>query len=329
MRRHLFYLFIIAATCLAPSGSHVLADEPVIHEATEIALPGFEKKTLQSDGPLQGILFSEKKLIVLGKHNLWLWDTVTNDLQRIPLQKKAKGVFKLRNLGTDGINIYAASSNTLFQVHMKTKKVLRYKSPFKGDGLTLGFAGELDNMWWLHTEGFVRIDRYGKSLIPSLKPAELTRKDLLHFDAKERVLWIGRRYSLLRVDFNQKPVAVREALKTKHRLTGIEGIDSKLVVHTSHSLLRLDSNGTVKQPIPVEGSRKLLKASLSRESHDFLFSDRLLERYSMQQKQISRFLLPLRNTSGISMMRLSSNLCAILQNGSVRLFNLPHTLKKD
>ena len=321
------FLFMMGLVGIAPLAN---ANSQHVREAIEIALPGFEKKTMQADGPIQDILFSGSKLVVLGKHNLWFWDTVNNDLQKLPLQKKAKGVYKLRHLGTDGLNLYAASSDTLYQVDLKTKKTLRYPSPFKGKGLSLGFAGELDHMWWLHTEGFLRIDRYGKTLIPTLKPAALDRKDLLYFDAKKRQLWMGRKSKLLLVDFSSKPIVAREVLNTKNYLRGISGIQNgPLVVHTFHSILRLDQQGNVKQPIPVEGTRKLLKADLSANTHHFLFSDRLLEVFHLPARSVSQYRLPIEHAKGLKKVRFQGKLCAILQNGQVRLFNLPQGPKKN
>ncbi len=329
MQSKKYRTFLIAASVLLMTlelfcQSAAADEKPAVNVAFEVILPGFQKAALRKDAPLQDILFKENNLVITGNHNLWVWNTNRNELKRYPLQKKTKGVFKLRNLGTDGRSLFAASSNTLYQISQAASKtkIMKFRLPHGKNGLTLGFAGTGDDFWWMHTSGILRIDRYGKTLIPTFGPMKLTRKHRIHFDIKSKYLWTAKDNVLTRINLGVRPPTKKIVLRAKNNFRGIGGSTNGVVLHTSRSVLRIDNEGKILQAIPVEGHRGLLKMSHQDEVDSFLFSDRLLEVYDSSTKSVAFHSLPIESTKGIRSLAVQKDYVAVLQRGNVHLYKL-------
>jgi hypothetical protein len=302
------------------------AETESIGRVNELLLPPFQLSSLTKDLPANDLLFpDEQSLMILGSTALWQWRIGTNSLQRLVLWQDTDAQTKapLRYLGGDGINLFVAADNTLFQIHWQENEIFRYPLP---PGLKVrGFSGQADDYWLLHSGGIMQFDRYGKTLIPRSKVTNFATAEAMAYEPHSHILWAVRGNDLWRTDLKLKAPRGRVVFSAQHPLHSLtlpDGAHGDVMTHTDHAVLRFGESGIMRPSIPVEGSRRLIAMAISATNHAYLFSDQLLEVYEIQKKQTTRYLLPIDNVEQVSALRLSGQQVAVLVSGRPRLFRL-------
>ena len=173
----------------------------------------------------------------------------------------------------------------------------------------------------------MRIDRYGRTLIPTYKSFGLSRNNLFHFDSETKNLWVGKNNLLTRYKLANSPVTKKVMMTAKNRFRGIGTTGKSVVVHTDRTVLRLDKNGAILQTIPAERQRKILKMHLANGLDSFLFSDGLLEVYNLETKSIEFHSLPISSSMKIQKFSNNGRIITLLENGKARLFKLSSASK--
>ncbi len=309
--RFLCAAFILVSLLGAPFGRAAAAAT-----VSEYRLPGFQTAALDQDLPaVDAVLAGPTTLWFLGKHNLWTWHLEGGRLARIALPKG-----EWQKLHFDGQSIYAAGTTGVFQVQIAQKRYFSYDLPVPGTGEALGFGGEGDELWLLHARALMKIDRYGKTLAPKLPAGALQKDDLVALDAATETLWIARGKQLLRQSVRSEPEVV---LTAKHPLFGLAFSAGQVILHTEHSVLRLDAaTGKTLKSIPVEGGRKLAAMAVTKERHSYAFDDHLLEVFDLKNKAARSYRLPLDTDDRIELVLSAGDTAAVVVNGRPRAYKL-------
>jgi hypothetical protein len=296
-----------------------------VRSVTELRLPEYQAETMASDLPARDVLISPHGAVwVLGKRAVWAWQLDPFRLQRRPLHERSKDPTPLAHLGTDGANLFAASAQTLYQVSIEQGRTFRYHIPESSEASrSLGFTGAGDDFWVLHDRGFWRFDRYGKKLVSSVAPVDIDPKDHIAFDGAKKTLWLAHGNELQRIDLTSATPRAKTVLKAKHELLDVQLAGPHLVVHTAHTVLRVDpATGKLKQSVPVEGRRRLVLSVIEADRHAYLFDDRLLEVFSLSSRTAARYRLPIDNAEDATRMVLAHNLLVMIADGRPRVFRL-------
>jgi hypothetical protein len=317
-------LFASALAAFSSLSSVAFAD------ATELTLPAYKATALANDAPVKDVLLdSHTGAWLLTANALWRWEFATKSLRRLNLQRSggtdAGDASPLARLGTDGLSVFAASDATMYQVQWRDGRIYRYTAKAALGGRTLGFAGDGDDFWMLHSKVLMRFDRYGKTLAPKYKTPfldGLESGDRIVFDPGKRALWFATGKSVYAVDFTGEAAAPRAVFTASHPLLGLSRAGSELLAHTASTVVRLGLDGRQHGAIPVEGRRKLVAVSLTPDAHAYLFSDRLLEVYEPRARTLSRHRLPLDDAKAVTRLRLVGDLVAVLESGRGRIFRL-------
>jgi hypothetical protein len=320
-----FFLFLGITTEVTRAEPKLAAPMSVV----EMALPAYQESSLQTDLPAKDIFFSSSnELWILGKRSLWTWNISLKKLRRIPIAGVKSKPPGFKSLGTDGVSLFAAADNNLFQIQLEPNKIYRYLNPFAEQGKTLGLAGEGEHFYWLHTTALMQIDRYGKAVLPRIGNTALKASDIVILDTKTMEMFFVRGRRLVKVELAKKTIKERTLLKAEHKLLDLQFENPEkpdaghLLVHTAHTVLVIDRGGKVQQAIPVEGQRNLIAMRIRRDQHSYLFSDSLLESFDMRTKAGTRFVLPLENPDLVTKLQTYGNFAAIIEKGTPRLFSL-------
>jgi hypothetical protein len=290
--------------------------------ATELSLPRFHAGALEADSKEPEFLFDhEQALWVLGGSSLWVWRPLERKLSRMKLHDPRSDGTPLSALGTDGINLFASSKATVYQVTPTDGRIFRYpRIPATGKGAPR-FVGRGDDFWWIPGDALLKLDRYGKKLAPRGDAGFLAKAGRLAYVAEQGALfWTeGKRLMRGRPDGKAAPKAVFSA---KHPLLDVQAAGGHLIAHTAHTVLRLSHSGTVLQAIPVEGRRRLVRMHVGEDRHAYLFNDQLLEIYELATKTATRYALPLDEGEKIGRLTLAWPLAAVVADGAARVFRL-------
>lgn len=288
--------------------------------ATEIGLPRYHESTMESDLKAPEFLFDrDHHLWILGKTALWQWRPDERKLSRMTLHQPKSDGSTLARLATDGINLFASSRSTVYQVIPGDGRVFRYPSASAtGAPRFVGFG---DDFWWLAGTRLFKLDRYGKTLASRGDASWVAKAGAsAYFPETRNFYWtLGKKLVRAKLDGTAEPRAVFSA---KQPLLDVQAAADHLIAHTAHTVLRLEPDGTVLQAIPVEGRRKLVRMHISEERHAYLFDDQLLEVYDLKTKSASRYALPLDDGESITRLALSGTYAAIAFGDIVRLFRL-------
>lgn len=287
---------------------------------SEYRLPGYQSSLLEADLPASdAVLAGSSTLWFLGKQNLWSWRLADGRLSRIALPKG-----EWQRLFFDGLSVYAAGTTGLFQVQVAQKRLFSYDIPkvsgAAGPGDALGFGGEGDELWLLHARALMKIDRYGKTLTAKLPGAAVQKGDLLAFDSERQTLWIARGKQLIAAPFQAESKVVVTA---KHHLDGLAYAPGQVVLHTEHSVFRIDA-ATMKplKSIPVQGGRKLTAMAIGKEHHAYAFDDHLLEVFDLKAKVAHSYRLPLETDQTVELVTTTGDTAAVLVSGHPKAFKL-------
>ena len=314
-------LILFGGLLSSPTLSH--ASQTELATAREIRLPAYQQAALLKDSPISDVDFHQfDTLTMLGRSSIWHWDIPSGKLQRLQLTQSPtpEEFSSLRQLGSDGISEFAASDRRLYQVDWSSKRVLEFD--LKLPGQTLNFAGSGDNFWLLRSTQLVRIDRYGKTVIPRLSLKGLNQQDRALYDPHRHRLWFVQHNALLSQDTTDRSNAAKVMLRLKHQILDIQATKQELIVHTSHAVMRISHAGKLRRAIPVEGRRRLVAMNITDQQHGYLFDDHIVEVYLTKSRQGHRFRLPLNNDEQVSLMRINQNLLVLLVNNKPRLFTL-------
>lgn len=283
---------------------------------SEYRLPGFQTAALEQDLPaVDALLAGNKTLWFLGRQNLWTWQLAEGRLTRIALPKD-----EWQKLHFDGLSVYAAGAKSLFQVQIAQKRYLAYDLPLSTAGDSLGFGGEGDELWLVHSTALMKLDRYGKALTPKAPSPPLQKGDLVAFDAQSGTLWVARGKQLLRLNDNNQ---FKTALTAKNALTGLALSDGQVILHTEHSVLRLDAkSGKTLKSIPVQGGHKLATMTINSDQHVYVFDDHLVEAFDLKAKLSRSYRLPLEPEDKIDRVTAVGDTAAVLVNGRPRAYQL-------
>jgi len=322
--KKLILQIIVIASCFSP---HVIYGQKQVKIQNTVlqTLDGYESSILQREGSIEDFIFLDNDIYLLGAHSLWQWNLATNSLKKIPLQKKQNGVFKLKNLGTDGFSVFAASSSQLYQYSPSKQQVFKYASPFGKSGLTLGFSGEKDNFWWIHSKGIIRVDQFGRSLIATYPLKNITRKNPFAFDYDKKYFWYLSKNNLKKVDFNKTKLEAKTAFATKSNFKEIALAKQSIILMSNKSVLRLSQEGDFHQAIPVEGRRTISAMEAGSLNDRFLFSDGLLETYNHKAKSVTYHSIKNLDTSEVKRIKTSGDYLVLKSKDAVLVYKLaPH-----
>ncbi len=146
------------------------------------------------------------------------------------------------------------------------------------------------------------------------------RFDYVEIDTDSEVLWFAKGGQITTLDL--KSNLVRVILDAKHDIYDLKIQDAAVVAHTPYALIRYDLAGKLMQVIPVKGKRRLLKMDLNKDTHAYLFSDRLLETYKLPEKKLERYRLNFEKAKYAKSFQTSKNSVALLIDGNPRYFEL-------
>lgn len=290
--------------------------------ATELSLPRFHAGTLEADSKQPDFVFDrEQALWILGGTSLWVWKPVERKLRRMKLHDPQSDGTPLAALATDGINLFASSKATVYQVAPGDGRVFRYPRVPAAGKRAPRFIGRGDDFWWLPGEALLKLDRYGKKLAPRGDAGFLAKAGRIAYAAEQGTLFWTEGKTLMRgrPDGKAPPKGVFSA---KHPLLDVQAEGGHLVAHTAHTVLRLSHTGAVLQSIPVEGRRRLVRMHVGEDRHAYLFGDQLLEVYELATKTATRYALPLDENEKIGRLALAWPLMAVVADGAVRVFRL-------
>jgi len=357
--RSIFYIYDVFRTALlAASGFlvcfHSAAAEPVpqkrqsaILPAAELTMTGYQTAQFELDLPIKTMAIDSSGVAWLaGRTSVWRWDAAGNSLQRIGLMgavgeahaKKNNVDHGLQILGNDGVSLFAATGDRLFQIQGEPRRVLLYAAELPtGHRRSLGFVGQGDSFWWLTAGGVFRFDRYGKRLVRAPRALKLLESDAAALDPASMRLWVARGAKLVSLDMSSTDGKATEIVNTSSPILGVQFVNGELFAWTARAFMRFDATGRRKQTIPVEGNRALHSIVLSPSLHSFLFRDGLLEMFDLQRQTTSRYHLAnvasvdsgstaarAKARAGLAGLAIGGEgLIGLVANGRPRLFRLP------
>lgn len=311
--------------------AHSAVDDGHLLPVTELTLSHFHLNQLDQDAAgRQFIFYREHSLWMLGDTSLWNWQPLERKLRRMHIHEPKTDGSSLEALSTDGVNLFASSHSTVYQINTKDYRVFRYPAIRNLSEQPSFFVGNGDNFLWSANNQLIKIDRYGKTLVPWHKIDSYNNsRNFVYIPEKNQILWPFRR-SLIQLDLNAtgKPTRI---LSTKQPLLDLQLAGDHFIAHTAHTVLRLSKSGRITQAIPVEGHRKLIAMHISEDRHTYLFDDQLLEIFEIETKRHLHYALPLENKEKVTQIVLSWPIIALLTDQKIRVFKLgieqpPHSL---
>lgn len=316
-------LLLMAAMAMSTT-SLGQVDDKTPRSVTELTLPGFQSKALSADLPARDLRFDpDGSLWVLGARSLWHWDAPHSKLRRIRLFDAKKDRTQLQQLGTDGVSMLAATANSLYQYNPKQRRIFRYEVPTtSAQARPLGFFGTGDDNWLVRSDSLVKLDRYGKSLVVKTKLDGLTPKDKVVFIPEHMRLWHLAGNMLQVTDLSTETVVTKDVIKAKHRLIGAAALGGGLIMHTAHTVLQVDASGKLVRSIPVEGPRKIVAMHIDKERHAYLFDDRLLEVFTLNDRKTASYFLPLEHPADSAHLVMRDGLAAVSGQDGIAVYRL-------
>jgi len=314
---------LLTASQATASGDEVLS-------VNEAVLPRYQATTFDRDMPAVDLELHGNVLFVAGKKSLWAWNINGRTLKRFRLARDKSET--LSQIDSDGVNLYLASARSLYEVNLDPLKILRYETPVTEGGTSIGFGGKQDQMWWIHTKALIRIDRYGKTLLPRYTKTGLAAGDIAVLDEIRNIIWTTDGRKVRRVDLQQEKDRSEQVFETQHKIEALTVYDGGIIGHTSSVAFRLDGEGNLVQSIPVTNGRKLLAMDIDGTTHNYLFDDGLLESFDVKARTATRYQVPLSEASakpvGKIRFQLRGKLLGLIENGAVRAFHLAAPVTK-
>lgn len=295
----------------------------------EVKLQPFQLDQLQSDLPIGDFSIGPDRAVwMIGKSNIWAFDVDAMKLRKVPLAPQnvssAQGDDELRSIVTDqNGDVFVATDRAMYQFLAIRKQVLKYDFPQQSNLplATLGVASEGDYVWWINEAGIAKIDRYGHKIIPIGK---LGAEPMGHFaivPSDPPSFWRVDREKIYRHDLSSGGIsAAKMVAKLANEIRGIFPHGLGAIGVTGRTLIHMESSGKIVRTIPVEGKRKIVLAQINSMRHSFLYNDRLLEIFQIQDRIQRQMSLPLGRIKKAKKLVVSDQVIGLLGDGMIHLY---------
>ena len=110
-------------------------------------------------------------------------------------------------------------------------------------------------------------------------------------------------------------------LTTKYTIENMFSLHDSIYLNTKYTVLRVDAFGDVLQTLPVRGERRLAAMTVGGMTHCEVFSDRLFETTTLEQR-MPLFSLSLGKVKKAGQMQVKLPHVAIILDGLPRVFQL-------
>jgi uncharacterized protein YkvS len=287
--------------------------------ALEIEMGTQQKKELGLDYPLSNLYLEDSGVIwLVGSKNLWRWVPHLKKLSRIRIENKNTAKFLSSVFTEREIYILSTESVTLIEQSSATVQTIKLPRDYKSARQLSGVSA--NSFWVIGKDGHHLKYSFPLQQWQKFKPVPQQKFDYAEIDTDSEVLWLANGGQLTTIELNSNSVKV--ILDAKHAIYDLKIQDAAVVAHTPYALIRYDLAGKLMQVIPVKGKRRLLKMDLNKDTHAYLFSDRLLETYKMTEKKLERYRLNFEKAKFAQSFQTAKNSVALLIDGKPRYFEL-------
>lgn len=327
MKYRLLFVLTNIATLFWTNSKAAIAATDKLLASIELSLQAYQQQRLNMDMPATSITFDHQhSLWIAGKKSVWKWNFTNKKLKEINLIKSEnpKPEQILRQIATWDDGLVVASHQKFFKINFKPLKVLEFQTKNQDNiaQRSYGFHVTKNRIFWIKSNNVWTIDQKNLLLTPWKQHPKLKKSDQVLLDTENFKLWIIRKNKLLAHNYLAKGQATKKILEIKYRFTGIDRTESGIVLHTRHTVLVLNGDGSIKKTIPVESKRKLVLSSFLEGQHSYLFHDRFLEIHRVENLESFYSKVQLGRVKRAGKMIAKKNIIGLILDGKPRIFQI-------
>ncbi|MFK7824221.1 MAG: hypothetical protein AB8G05_08690 [Oligoflexales bacterium] len=326
MKHHLLFLMNCIPLLWMESKACLAASDKLL-ATIELSLQTYQQQRLDMDMPAASIALDHQRgLWIAGKRSLWKWNFKGKKLLEINLIKNEAPApdETLRYIATWNKGLMVASHKKLYKISFHPLKVFEFQASEKLgiEHRSHGFQIENSRFFWIRSNGVWSMNQKESVLAKWRSHPRLRKTDRVLFDLKKEKLWAIRKNKLLTYSYTKKGKRPQLLLEIKYPFIGIRQTESEIAVHTRHTILVLNENGTIQKTIPVEGKRKLVLADFHDGQHSYLFHDRFLEIHRTDNIETLYSRVKLGRVRKAGQMIARKNMLGLILDGKPRVFQI-------
>ncbi len=309
--------FFIKCILLCNFYSILFASETKPTSLSEITMDSKQIESISSDLPAKSLgVDSFENVWFIGSHFLWKWVPTRQTLQKIKLATE----LPLRQLFVQDDHIFVSDDESLFYIESNPVKIVSYKSlDENSQSLALDFNAE--HNFWIKSDGIYELSLEENSLrkIHAHNIRFMEEAKYLYIPSQE-TLWMLRNKTLSCLNYSNFKQSNASTEKIAEKIQDIQKVGKNIFALSRYAVFRYSESGKLIQTVPVSSTRRIVLSSLKKDSHVYVFQDRLLEVHRPKEEKTYHFYLDLERVHKATTMFFQSAYLGLILDGKPRVY---------